>query len=843
MSFTKLNSVWGLFFYCLLLLLFTNLPAQNSAPCPQDFNRLFQQAQKESEKDNYSKALKLLRDAEVCDPSKEKQVENQEIKLANKWESSQKKATQSLSNTLNSLEELQEEKEKINLQKHAAERSLFEARKRELLAIEQIEEEKKQRIIAEREKAKSDSLRNVLVSQQKETQKRYLNTQIKWLMEQGSSVKAFKLAEYIFDDSPTLENSLLLNEVYYQTTFRLDSSLYAAPFYQALTLEKFDPNILDAQYAPDNTQLLITFHNNSTAMLLQQRNKRQIPIEGHTGAIISARYSPDGEYIYTISTDKSVKIWNRKGQHLTDFAAPVIQPKDLKVSTNGQYVLTAELGQSRIWDTGGTPLLNLPTSPNQQVEKIAWSNQQEYILQQYGRTIEVWRKKGKKLQYKPLFTKTFATSFNSLQFSANDQYILAAAKDGTTYILEIEGKNLTIIEVLKGHQSAVNSAYFSPKENFIITTSDDQTSKIWKWDSSTARASMIDNLLLKEPDAGLQSARFSLDESQILSVSNAGKVKIWNWQARYIPFFDGQFFAPTVSPTEPIFVSVADDVIQVRNFQNKMQSAWSHEQKDVHSLQFSANGKLLLSTAKDSTLKVWDWQKQSLLDSLKTNGSHTVAAFSPTDEEVIAIGSDDGFVRFYNWQTQSSIAELKAHPTAINALHFSKDGEYLASAADDKMAIIWNTQTAEKVLMLQGHASPVLNARFSSSGDYLVTASKDRVAKVWQTGDGDVVRLEYKGHREELLDARFLGDNELILTTSKDGTAKIWNKAGKLLQSFDFVQPILAAMPSHDLQYLLFFTTEGLQIQYLDGEKLKERVEELGVVELSEEEKEWFGLK
>ncbi len=840
MKLTRLNFVWGLPLFCWFL--FVDLSAQTSAPCPQDYNRLFQLAQEESEKDNYAKAIQLLKDAETCDPSKEKQVTAQEIEMANQWENTQKKSSHTLHKTLDVLQELEQKKTKAERQRETAERSFFEVRKRELLALKQIEAEKKQRIHAEKQIAELDSLKELAVLQQKEIQKRFLKTQIELLLQEGDLDKAFRLAEYTYNSTPTLENSFLLNEVYYHHVFQIDSSFYCFPFDKPLDLNDFHPNIKNVQYSPNNSQLFITFQNNSHAMILQQQNNQQIPIEGHTGAIVAAQYSPDGESIYTASKDNSLKVWNSEGQLLSTFNNPLDRVSDLQLSHNGQYVLTAEFGRAKIWDANGYPLTVLSTA-DREIQQIAWSLQQEYILIHYDQTIEVWQKKGKKLRFKQVSSQTFSTSFNSLQFSPNGQYILAAGQDGTARIWQIKGKKLIERHLLKGHHESVNSAYFSPNERFIVTTSDDHTAKVWQWNESTATANVIENVTLRESESTFQIAHFSTDEQQIVTISDMGEVKFWDWLARPLSYFEGQFPKLVLSPTKYAFANSTEQEIQIRNFQNELQSAWSHQQANIHSLQFSADGKLLLSTSADSTLKIWDWQKRELLDSLKFDNAQMFAAFSPINSEVIAMGTENGFMRLYNWKSKTSIAELKAHSASINALHFSNDGQYITSSAGDKAAIIWDTQTAEKVLMLQGHESAVLHARFSEDRKYLVTASKDKAAKVWQADDSKVVRLEYKGHTSELLDARFLGNSHLILTTSKDGSAKIWNKTGKLLQSFQFAQPITAAIPSYDLQYLLFFTTEGFYVQYLDGEKLKEEVNKLGVSELSEFEKEWYGVE
>ncbi|MFK7908063.1 MAG: cytochrome D1 domain-containing protein [Chitinophagales bacterium] len=838
MKFPLLSFMLGL---CLYSLSTSTLSAQNSIPCPQDYNRLLQLADKESSRGKYSKSLSLLNDAEKCDPSKDKDVDKQRIQLANKWEYQQKKSNQTETKILSSLQTLEEEKEKIIKQKATSEKALFETRKRELTALERLEVEKRQRLIAESQRKEADSLSHWALKQKNLSEKRYLNTQVNLLLQEGDLSKAFRIAEYARKDTRMIEDDFLLRKIYYHHPFQVDSLQFAVPFYRVL--DRFDHSIKAIQFSPDNTQILLTFENRSQAAILNQRKHHQVPIKGHTAPIVAAKYSPDGEYIFTASMDSSIKIWNRNAQFLANFKEPVDNLQDLQISENGQYVLTASYGQVKIWDTDGNPLMTIPF-PQQQIKKIAWSHQQEYIVVHYNNTVEVWQQKGKRLKYKSIFSKKYPTSFNSLQFSKNDQHLLAAANDGTTRILQISSKGLQEISTINAHQSAVNSAYFSENEHFILTASEDHAAKIWQWNPATAKVSTSSPLALQSQNEGLSTAQFSTDQQQVFTVTNDGSINIWDWQAKPIRMIEGQYSCNAISPNEHLFATTTKERIDLRNFENETQVSFNHQQSNVQHLDFSKDGKFLLSIGKDSTLKVWGWQKQLLMDSLKINSSNLFAEFSPVDNQLIVISSNDGYIRLYNWKTNTFQKGFQAHNAPINSVHFSKDGQYLASAADDKMVIIWDIQTTEKVLMLQGHDSPVCHARFSADGKYLVTASMDKAAKIWQIDDSEVVRLDYRGHTASILDARFLGNNQnRILTTSMDGSAKIWDETGTLLQNLKQSSPIIAAMPSYDLQYWLTFTQKGIFIEYMDGEKLIEKVNEMGVPELSDMDKKWYGLE
>jgi WD40 repeat protein len=76
----------------------------------------------------------------------------------------------------------------------------------------------------------------------------------------------------------------------------------------------------------------------------------------------------------------------------------------------------------------------------------------------------------------------------SANFSPDSQQIVTASKDNTARIWDLSGKQ---IAELKGHQSDVYSANFSPDSQQIVTASDDKNARIWRVDKN------LDELLFR----------------------------------------------------------------------------------------------------------------------------------------------------------------------------------------------------------------------------------------------------------------------------------------------------------------------------------------------------------
>src|SRR5262249_30221565 len=122
----------------------------------------------------------------------------------------------------------------------------------------------------------------------------------------------------------------------------------------------------------------------------------------------------------------------------------------------------------------------------------------------------------------------------------------------------------------------------------------------------------------------------------------------------------------------------------------------------VLSVAFSPDGKLLASgggggleeqgKALPGEIKLWDAQTGQ---KIRTPIGHTRQVLSVAfshDGKLLASASEDKTVKVWDAQTGREIHTFKGHTGGVKSVAFSPDGKLLASASADKTVKIWNAQ-------------------------------------------------------------------------------------------------------------------------------------------------------
>jgi WD40 repeat protein len=466
-------------------------------------------------------------------------------------------------------------------------------------------------------------------------------------------------------------------------------------------------------------------------------------LEGHTKAVGSAVFSPNGTTILTASFDNTAKLWDAKtGKLLQNLEGHIKGVELADFSPDGTTIITASLDKTaKLWDAKSGKLIQNLKGHNEGLNSAAFCQDGTSIVTAADDfTAKVWNaKSGALLQN----LEGHSQRVNSAAFSPDGTTLLTNSWDNTVKLWDT--KSGALLQNLEGHTNGVNSAAFSQDGTSIVTASDDFTSKIW--DAQTGK--VLQNLVGHTKE--VESAIFSSDGTSILTTAS-NIVKLWDVKTGKL----------------------------LQNLKGHIKRDWML-QFTIGSVVYSPDGTSIVTTT-DTTAKLWDAKSGKLLHNFvghtKVVGS---AVFSSDGTSIVTSG--DITAKVWDVKSGKLLQNLEGHNKWVRSAVFNPDGTKILTASFDKTAKLWDAKSGKLLKNLKGHTEGIVSAVFSSDGTTLLTVSHAFSAKLWDVKSGKI--LQNFVHTYWGIAPVYSSDGTCILTTG-DNTAKLWDaKSGKLLQNLE----------------------------------------------------------
>ena len=292
----------------------------------------------------------------------------------------------------------------------------------------------------------------------------------------------------------------------------------------------------------------------------------------------------------------------------------------------------------------------------------------------------------------------------------------------------------------------------------------------------------------------VRSAVFSPDGRRALTSSDDNSVRLWDAEAgRQITTFTGAGSGTAAFSPDGRLVAMPDHntvVVRDANAGDREGRVLQGHSAAVRSAAFSPDGRHIVTASDDRTARVWDVQTGEEIAALR---EHTApvrsAVFSPDGLRVVStqmaqrsgdvtsdnntVTSNDSIALLWDALSGRVIRRFEGHGAQVYDATFSPDGKQIVTASADNTARIWDAATGATIAVLSGHSDSVLSAAFSRQGDRIVTASARRNRARLGCRSGKTIAV-LKGHSGPVWSAVFSPDGERILTASDDTTARIW---------------------------------------------------------------------
>ncbi|KAF5280509.1 hypothetical protein FQA39_LY18031 [Lamprigera yunnana] len=209
-----------------------------------------------------------------------------------------------------------------------------------------------------------------------------------------------------------------------------------------------------------------------------------------------------------------------------------------------------------------------------------------------------------------------------------------------------------------------------------------------------------------------------------------------------------------------------------------------------------SNSNLLLSSAKDNSIRLWVMLEQKgeatcVGIGIGHAGSVNSVAFSNLSVSFIVSGSQDNCLKI--WDVPKSFEVLCnlicrhtviAHEKGINSVIVSPNDKIIASGSQDKTIKLWS-QSLQLLGVLRGHKRGIWCTRFSPVDQVLLSSSTDCTIKLWSITDLNCLKT-IQGHEASIHRAEFLSNGLQILSAGADGLIKLFNvKTSECVSTYD----------------------------------------------------------
>ena len=194
---------------------------------------------------------------------------------------------------------------------------------------------------------------------------------------------------------------------------------------------------------------------------------------------------------------------------------------------------------------------------------------------------------------------------------------------------------------------------------------------------------------------------------------------------------------------------------------------------------FTDDGRSVVTTGADGTLKVWNAGSGSLVRSLDL-GDGPATSLALSGRRALT-GHADGAIELWDLDSGGRLGRYKRNEASIWSLAFTGEPNRFVASSHDWTVAVWDTAAAEApTAVIEGHGNAVQAVAYSAHGPYIATGSADKTVKLWRAGNNSLVRT-YRGHKEYVTALGFSPDGRYLASAALDGSIRIWNTSSSTL--------------------------------------------------------------
>ncbi|XP_038544278.1 apoptotic protease-activating factor 1 isoform X4 [Canis lupus familiaris] len=550
------------------------------------------------------------------------------------------------------------------------------------------------------------------------------------------------------------------------------------------TSEVYQQAKLQAKQEVDHGMLYLEWINKKNI-----KNLSRLVVRPHTDAVYHACFSEDGQRIASCGVDKTLQVFKAEtGEKLLEIKAHEDEVLCCAFSTDDRFIATCSVDKKvKIWNSMTGGLVHVYDEHSEQVNCCHFTNNSHYLLLATASSdcfLKLWDVKSanerKSINVKQFFLNSeepqedMEVIVKCCSWSADGTRIMVAAKNkiflfdihtggllaeihtghhSTIQYCDFSPQNHLAVVALsqccvelwnmdsclkvadcRGHLSWVHCVMFSPDGSSFLTSSDDQTIRLWETKKVCKNSAIV---LKQEIDVVFQE-----NEVMVLAVDNIKRLQLINGKTGQIDYLiEAQVSCCCLSPhLQYIAFGGEDGAVEILELLNNriFQSRIGHK-KTVRHIQFTDDGKTLISSSDDSSIQVWNWQSEEYV--FLQAHQETVKDFKLLKNSKLLSWSFDGTVKIWSIITGRIEKDFVCHQDTVLSCDISPDATKFSSTSADKTAKIWSFELLSPLHELRGHKGCVRCSVFSVDSTLLATGDDNGEIRIWNVSNGELLHL------------------------------------------------------------------------------------------------------
>uniref|UniRef100_UPI00398E8893 apoptotic protease-activating factor 1 isoform X2 n=1 Tax=Pristiophorus japonicus TaxID=55135 RepID=UPI00398E8893 len=610
--------------------------------------------------------------------------------------------------------------------------------------------------------------------------------------------------------------------------------------------------VFHACFSHDGLKIASCGADKTLQIFKSETGEKLLEVLAHDDEVLCCTISPDDKFVATCSSDTKVKVWNLiSGQLFRTYSEHCEQVNYCQFSHSPHDILLATCSNDtylKTWDLKVTSCKNTLFGHMNSVNHCSFSPDDQYLAScSNDGTVKLWNttsaNEWKCFDVNEQFRKSDDEEEEVLlkccTWSSDGSQIMAAAKN-IIFVFDVLTGDV-VAELTTSCYSSIQSCDISLTSPLLAVALSHYSVELWDmelrkrvadcsghlswlWETNKVHSSSAVSLV-RDMDAVFQQGEVIIlvsDNKKCLQLINGktgnvmsqsevqdsrirccclnqhvnlaafgcadGILKVGVKSAKFVLQNIGwkrQQFQQSLL----IAVGLENGTVKVLELPSgKILRTLIGHMKCVQRCQFTSDGKTLISSSDDSTIRVWNWHTKECI--VLEGHTEQVKNFKLLSKSQLLSWSFDGTVKVWNLISGEMLKSFECHDGAVLSCDASPNGSKVASASADKSAKIWSLNSTTPLHVLTGHNACVRSCKFTWDNESLATGDDNGEIRIWRVRDGSLLHicpneLEIKDskHGGWVTDLHFSPNSKILVSTG--GYIKWWDmNTGESLQTF-----------------------------------------------------------